>query len=999
MDDITRLGGDADETVIAGAPKPARHDVTTLSTSNDATVMSHSSNDVTVLVGSATGAIPTLRLEPGQLLGHYRIERVLGKGGMGAVYAAEHVEHGRRVALKVLTGRFTGAEDRERFLHEGELAASINHKHTVYVFGSEDITGAPVIAMELLSGGTLRDRVQAKGALPTTEAVDLTLQIIEGLAAAEAAGILHRDIKPANCFIDAEGNVKVGDFGLSISTAAGTRSTGMFQGTPQYASPEQIRGEPLDVRSDIYSLGATLFYLLTGQAPFNDDDLTTLITRVTQETPRSPREMKAGVPEALAAIVTRCLSKDRTLRPASYAELEHELQPFSSVAPVPAPLGRRFAAGIADTVLYMLAVAPLNMYMTFMYGPETVSRYSPFHVVALITYFSLLEGVGDASLGKRLFGLRLIGVDGQRAGFPRALARAAMYNISGIVGLIPMAIVGPKGMAAYAVNSPGLAFTTAFASYVLLALLFVTARRRNGYAAIHDRLSGTRVVRRLTQTARTAVSLPANRAASAATAQGIGPFEITGSFGMIEGGELLMATDPRLKRQVWIHRQPPGAAVLQPVLRDMGRPGRLRWLGGRRADDDAWDAYEAFDGAPLGKLDRAQRWAVVRRWLQDLAREIEAGLADGSLTSMPMDVSRVWVTPEGHARLLDIEMPDLPKHASVESTFKSAQALLSAVAQKGLGEQLPALPLSARALLDELQHGRVSSPADLVSRLSVLTAQPDTVAGWRRAASIGMCAALQLILVFIGVLSGMVVQRMATTQPDVSAFGQALQRLDALAANTKPEAAREREALEIYIAGRFRPRIVDEAVWSNPVMMQGLRGHRPTAEGVLARHPSVTPDEMKAARDILGSFIAEQDKAIASQQRMGARGPSAIAGVMLTLGLVLSAILGVFFAFLLRSGLFLRAFGLAVVNRSGQRAGRFRSAWRALVAWAPAVVFGLLGLFYGLVMDPANWGRHPVMTATAVLCAIIFVGGAVMAVMRPTRGIQDRVAGTRIVPV
>ena len=162
---------------------------------------------------------------------------------MGDVYEAEHREHGRRVALKVLGQRLTTAEDRARFLREGELAASINHQSTVYIYGSEEIAGSPVIAMELLPGGTLKDLVHDRGPLPPQQAVDLTLQVIDGLEAAHAAGILHRDIKPANCFIDQDGSVKVGeDFGLSISTSGQRRRR---RGTVsrhrrQFAPPEQL---------------------------------------------------------------------------------------------------------------------------------------------------------------------------------------------------------------------------------------------------------------------------------------------------------------------------------------------------------------------------------------------------------------------------------------------------------------------------------------------------------------------------------------------------------------------------------------------------------------------------------------------------------------------------------------------------------------------------------------------------------------------------------------
>ncbi len=279
------------------------------------------------------------RLVDGQLWGPYRVIRLLGRGGMGEVYEAEQLETGRRLALKVLRDTLRGDEDRARFLREGQLAASISHAHTVYIFGSEEVGGAPAITMELLSGGTLKDRVSAEGPMPPSAAVSAVLDIIGGLDAAQAAGILHRDIKPSNCFVDADGAVKVGDFGLSISTL--TRdvrhelATAGFEGTPQFAAPEQLRGEPLDVRADIYAVGATLYYLLTGRPPLDAPDFRELVSKVASEKPPSPRVLRRDIPRGLAAVVLRCLAKAPAGRPQSYAELADLLRPYVSADEAP----------------------------------------------------------------------------------------------------------------------------------------------------------------------------------------------------------------------------------------------------------------------------------------------------------------------------------------------------------------------------------------------------------------------------------------------------------------------------------------------------------------------------------------------------------------------------------------------------------------------------------------------------------------------------------------
>ncbi|MEM7394328.1 MAG: protein kinase, partial [Verrucomicrobiota bacterium] len=170
--------------------------------------------------GSRDRNHPEDRLKPGDRFGEYRIEQELGRGGMGVVYEAVQLDTDRRVALKVLSHQLNTPELQARFLREGRLAASINHPNSVYVYGTGEIEGTPVISMELVSGGTLQDRVKRDGPLPVGPAVDAIVSIISGLAEAQKTGILHRDIKPANCFEDVDGTVKIGDFGLSISTEA-----------------------------------------------------------------------------------------------------------------------------------------------------------------------------------------------------------------------------------------------------------------------------------------------------------------------------------------------------------------------------------------------------------------------------------------------------------------------------------------------------------------------------------------------------------------------------------------------------------------------------------------------------------------------------------------------------------------------------------------------------------------------------------------------------------
>lgn len=295
-----------------------------------------------------SGRLPEL----GEVFGGYRIGRELGRGGMGAVFEAEQLETGRVIALKLLNHQLDSPEARARFLREGRLAASINHPNSVYVFGTEEIGEMPAISMELVGGGTLEEIVKARGALPIGEAVDMISQVVEGLEAAEEIGILHRDVKPGNCFQDVDGTVKIGDFGLSISAEARDKNLltmdGTIFGTPAFSSPEQLRGDELNVQSGIYAVGATLFYLLTGKAAFGGKSVAQLFANVLESKSPSPKKKRPDIPEGLAAIVLRCLRKIPFGRFGSYLELRKALAAFKSDLPSPANSGLRFLAGTAD---------------------------------------------------------------------------------------------------------------------------------------------------------------------------------------------------------------------------------------------------------------------------------------------------------------------------------------------------------------------------------------------------------------------------------------------------------------------------------------------------------------------------------------------------------------------------------------------------------------------------------------------------------------------------
>jgi len=259
-------------------------------------------------------------VEPGVVLaGRYRLERVLGRGGMGEVWLGRDQSVLQRdVAVKVLPA-LSGAESVARFQREAETLARLQHPGITVVHDAGRHDGYLFIIMELLHGGDLAQVMTGHpGGLPVARALDFTRQIVDALAAAHGKGIVHRDLKPANLFVQAGDRVKICDFGIAHSTDATSRftSTGHAIGTPLYMSPEQCRAEAVDARSDLYSLGCVLFELLTGRPPFSADQPAYVVMgQHVEQAPPRPRELRGDIPVPLADLVAALLAKSPDDRP------------------------------------------------------------------------------------------------------------------------------------------------------------------------------------------------------------------------------------------------------------------------------------------------------------------------------------------------------------------------------------------------------------------------------------------------------------------------------------------------------------------------------------------------------------------------------------------------------------------------------------------------------------------------------------------------------------
>jgi eukaryotic-like serine/threonine-protein kinase len=285
--------------------------------------------------------VPRVAIEAGTMIGgKYRVEGVIGEGGMGVVLSAFHLELERRVAIKVIRPDLP-AEDSvaKRMLLEARHAASITNEHIARVLdlGRLD-SGAPYIVMEYLEGRSLYELVQARGPLAPLEAVDYLMEACEAVAEAHSRGIVHRDLKPENLFLamraDGTPTIKVLDFGVSKSVSGGAMeltNPSTAVGSPHYMAPEQMRAkDDVDGRADVYALGAILFELLTGRPPFEADDIPTLCTLVLNTPPPSTLSLRAAVPTELDQVIQRCLEKNPGDRYRTVADLCRVLRPFGS---------------------------------------------------------------------------------------------------------------------------------------------------------------------------------------------------------------------------------------------------------------------------------------------------------------------------------------------------------------------------------------------------------------------------------------------------------------------------------------------------------------------------------------------------------------------------------------------------------------------------------------------------------------------------------------------
>jgi len=309
----------------------------------------------------------------GKTISHYKVLEKLGEGGMGVVYKARDTKLDRTVALKFLPLHLTGAdEDKQRFIREAKAAAALNHSNICTIYSVEEHGGQQFISMEYVDGMTLREKCGTTGpvAVPSKEAIGYAIQIAEALSEAHEKGIIHRDIKPGNIMVDSKNRIKVMDFGLAkLKDVSPLTKAGTTVGTLAYMSPEQIQGQDVDHRSDIFSFGVVLYEMLAGQTPFRGDHEAAMMYSIVHE---EPQPISSSVPEIssqLENFIERTLEKDPSDRYQSMQDLLSDLRRL-----------KRKTSKKAATVVGAAPPAPSVAEQQQSFGTRSVARSPVFYI-------------------------------------------------------------------------------------------------------------------------------------------------------------------------------------------------------------------------------------------------------------------------------------------------------------------------------------------------------------------------------------------------------------------------------------------------------------------------------------------------------------------------------------------------------------------------------------------------------------------------------------------
>ena len=443
-------------------------------------------------------------LASGQQLGHFRIEHRIGAGGMGEVYLATDLALDRPVAVKVLPE--DSARDpkrRERLVREARAQARVAHPNVAHMYFIGEEAGRLFFAMELVNGKTLADEI-AKGPMSVDDALSVIRAAALGLREASRQGYTHRDVKPSNLMLDNHGMVKVLDFGLAAGEPGtpieGPVAQTSLAGTPLYMAPEQARGEAVDLRADIYALGATLYHLISGKPPFQADSVDQLISmHATSARPAVPRK---GIPRtqigSIDTLIKRMMAAKPADRFADYDELLRAIELASAAQTRPGGLwARTFAMGI-DFIVITLVMAAVFRLLGAIFVVDWYDEAIQF--TGMFVYYTLFTARWGRTLGKAIFELEVVDVvTTQKPSLAKCTRRAlVMYGLPMFTGYLDVIV---QTFTDYQILGNVMAASIGVVvAFGALSLIYASARV-SGKRAPWDRIAGTMVRYRTTRTA------------------------------------------------------------------------------------------------------------------------------------------------------------------------------------------------------------------------------------------------------------------------------------------------------------------------------------------------------------------------------------------------------------------------------------------------------------------------------------------------------------------
>lgn len=997
------------------------------------------------LDSGSTAPDDIVEMAPSSISG-YKLLRFIGAGGMGSVYEAEADSSGQRVAVKLLARRLAANPSSvERFRQEGRLASQIAHPRCVFVLRADTDAGRPFIIMELMPGRTLKDMVDDRGPLPIGEAILRTLDVVDGLIEAHRLGVIHRDVKPSNCFLTEDDRVKVGDFGLSKSLGNNDPDkqlthSGAFLGTVLFASPEQIRGEPVGYDTDVYAVCATLYYLLAGQAPHQHESLTAVLAKAISEAPPSLRIKCPLATAELDRLVLKGLERDRERRFPTLEDLREALLGLLPERQQPARPRSLFLAYFLDAALLLVPTIPLELLRQYLGGHSADVEHpldSSWVSIALtFSYFWLFEGLTGSTPGKRFLKLRVVklgetGVPGLRVIALRTLVYNLiwfwMFTLAGLfVGWIGLGISGL------------FAFVTFLSGLLILCIQY--RRTAHGYRGVHDFASGTRTVQ-LPRTSRRKKLVspypnPLDRVmkASAALPEMLGGFNIGGKICEIgDGAEVWIGEDKSLGRRVVIRVEPPGIGddslfdepIVRPTrLRSVGH-GTMIWGGGERA----WIAYVAPAGSPLPdvvKPTAPASWAETRPILEQLVCELGDGTDDGSSPDV-LSPEQIWVEPNGRLQLVDFPMPTGKAVAAGETksrypggSFTSmgfvkqvTALLLEGTVRTGRGRILAPLPAHASEITNRIFNDGYESLAELRDDLAANQSQPASVTAGSRIGHLtlqGLLLGNGLFMMFL--LSGffnffggfVIFQESHAPERLRAGLATEEQRDDFMIRVRASQAADSpvRERLE----AAFHP---DQFEATDAALKNQEEVTR--AEGRDFQERLNRPEKyvLKLWTDSIGdnygtgslqpAFVDSRIQAAKKTQAAGRAGVFRGQGVTFLwvfIGLTLSWPLlnWPLFAFVFRGGIGYWFSGIALVRKDGRPAQRWRCALREWLIWLPLTTLLMTSLLLQWWLPTLVTLRSLIWLAGVLLLPLSFV----IALRDPTRSPVDRLVGVYLVP-